>query len=489
MEAQDPAHHLERKMQKSRFVITGSYLVMGAIAYGIGAVEENLGKVLCAIGIMPLLSLFSLRLMHRLPGIHSKITAANLFVDTLITSWVIFWTGRTLSPCLPFYLTTVMAASFRFGPGGSVLCTLLAVVCYCTVGALDPDVPCTLQSMADMLLRIAFLFAAAGFGIRALHQKLERYRQERRLNRELERANRELAAAYQDLQMTQDQLLHAEKLASIGRLVAGVAHEINNPISFVYGNLFHLQTYVQRLKSLLAFDEDLPLSVPVRERREAVKRSIDYAYLLEDLDGALGASRNGAERIQRIVQGLLDFSRVHKTRFQDVDLQEPLEAALSILASKIKGGIEVRREYAGPRTVRGDPNELSQLFLNLITNALDAVGDAGTICVRTLGPGDGARPNRVLVEVEDDGPGIPVEERKRIFEPFFTTKDVGKGTGLGLSIAYSIAKRHKGELHALAASPKGTLFRVSLPAIECGWRRKGSGIRGQGSAPTASPPR
>ncbi len=451
-------------MQKSRFVITGSYLVMGGLAYGTSAVEEHMLKVLCAIAIMPLLSLYSLWLMHRRPGIQSRITAVNLFLDTLVTSWVIFWTGGTLSPCLPFYLTTVMAASFRFGPRGSLLCTFLAVACYCTVGALDPALPNTLQALAGMVLRIAFLFAAAGFGIRALHRKLEGYRKERTLNRELERTNRELATAYEDLRATQDQLVHAEKLASIGRLVAGVAHEINNPISFIYGNLIHLETYVQRLKSLLTFDESLPLSSPHHEEREQAKRDIDYEFLLEDLESALGSSRNGAERIQKIVEALLDFSRLRKTTFEDVNLREPLENALAILAGKIKGKIKVSREYDDACTVRGDPDQLSQLFLNLLTNALDAVDGDGTIHVRTLGDTNRGAQGRVLVEVQDDGPGISPEDRARIFEPFFTTKEVGKGTGLGLSIAYSIAKRHKGELCALAASPRGTLFRVSLPS-------------------------
>jgi signal transduction histidine kinase len=466
---------LDKKMQESRFIITGSYFVLGGLAYAIDAVNGNILKVLCAIGIMPLASLVSILWMHKMPCLQARITAANLVLDTLLTSWVVFWTGGTLSPCLPFYLTTVMAASFRFGPRGSLLCTLLAVICFCMVGALDPDLPNTLHGMAGTALRIAFLFAAAGFGIRALHQKLERYRKEKTLNRELERANRELTAAYQDLQATQDQLLHAEKLASLGRLVAGVAHEINNPISFVYGNLIHLQTYVQRLKSLLSFDDNLPFPPPFLEKREEAKRAIDYEYLLEDLEGALRSSRNGAERIQRIVEALLDFSHVRKAMFQDVDLQEPLENALSILASKLKGDVEVRREYAEASTVRGDPNELGQLFLNLLTNALDAVEGGGTIRVRTLGRQDGDNLGRVLVEVEDDGPGIPPEDRARIFEPFFTTKDVGKGTGLGLSIAYSIAKRHKGELCALAASPKGTLFRVSLPATQAAVERHPKG--------------
>jgi signal transduction histidine kinase len=450
-------------MQESRFIITGSYFVLGGLAYAIRAVDGNILKVLCAIGIMPLASLISIAWMHKMPGLQAGITAVNLVLDTLLTSWVVFWTGGTLSPCLPFYLTTVMAASFRFGPRGSLLCTLLAVACFCMVGALDPNLPNTLHGVAGTALRIAFLFAAAGFGIRALHQKLERYRKEKTLNREMERTNRELTAAYQDLQATQDQLLHAEKLASIGRLVAGVAHEINNPISFIYGNLIHLQTYVQRLKSLLSFDDSLPLPSPFREKRDEAKRTIDYEYLLEDLEGALGSSRNGAERIQRIVESLLDFSRVRKATFQEVDLREPLENALCILASRINGDVEIRREHTGARTVRGDPNQLGQLFLNLLTNALDAVEGGGTIRVRTLGPQDGDNPARVLVEVEDDGPGIPPEDRDRIFEPFFTTKEVGKGTGLGLSIAYSIAKRHKGELCVLPASPRGTLFRLSLP--------------------------
>jgi len=460
----DPVSILERKMQQSRLVITGSYFVLGGLAYGIGAVDEHILKVLCAIGLMPLSSIFSLWLMHKLPDLQSRITAVNLVLDTLLTSWVIFWTGGTLSPCLPFYLTTVMAASFRFGPRGSLLCTLLAVACYCAVGALDPNLPKTLNGVAGMALRISILFAAAGFGIRALHQKLERYRQEKNLNRELERTNRELAAAYQDLQTTQEQLLHAEKLASLGRLVAGVAHEINNPISFIYGNLIHLQTYVKRLKALLDFDDTLSLAPAHREEREQTKRSIDYDYLQEDMEHALSSSRNGAERIRKIVEALLNFSRVRKATLQDVDLREPLENALCILESKIKGNIEVTREYGQTSTVQGDPNELSQLFLNLLTNALDAVEGGGTIGVWTYGGKDGANNGRVLVEVQDDGPGIAPADRDRIFEPFFTTKEVGKGTGLGLSIAYSIAKRHKGEVSVLDASPKGTLFRVSLPA-------------------------
>ena len=173
-ESLDSTPILDKKMQESRFIITGSYFVLGGLAYAIEAVDGNILKVLCAIGTMPLASLVSIAWMHKMPGLQARITAVNLVLDTLLTSWVVFWTGGTLSPCLPFYLTTVMAASFRFGPRGSLLCTLLAVACFCMVGALDPNLPNTLHGMAGTALRIAFLFAAAGFGIRALHRKLER---------------------------------------------------------------------------------------------------------------------------------------------------------------------------------------------------------------------------------------------------------------------------------------------------------------------------
>jgi len=454
-------------MQKHRIVVTGSYLLLGCFAYAVSAIEGHIFKVLPAIALLPFSSLISLWLIKRTPRFLSRITAGSLVIDTILISWVIFWTGGITSPCLPFYLTTVMAASFRFGPRGSLFYALLAMICYIAVGLPLLARSNTVDDLAHMTIRILFLFAAAGFGIRALHQKMDRYRRERTLRKELEKANQELRAAYEDLRTAQDQLFHAQKLASIGRLVAGVAHEINNPISFIFGNMIHLETYVERLKRLLAFDDKLIFPEASRRQRTALKQTIDYDYLWKDLNQVIRASCQGAERIQKIVSDLLNFSRMHKGPFQRIKIESPLENALDILTDRLNDNITLCREYQDDCTIEGDGHELSQLFLNLLTNAADAAAETGKLWVRSyLASGNEDR-RSVVIEIEDNGPGIPPENRERIFEPFFTTKEIGKGTGLGLAIAYSIARRHKGDLSVLSAEGKGTLFRVTtvLPAF------------------------
>ncbi len=460
-EGEAPA--LGERMQRSRALVTGSYLALGGVAYGVGAVKGHAFEVLPAVAMMPVLSLVSLRAMRRRPRLQTTLTVLNLALDTLLTSWIVYWTGGAESPCLPFYLTTLMAASFRFGACGSLWAALLALACAGTVGAVDPRPLSPLRGVAEMGVRVAFLFAAAGFGLQALHRRMDRYRRERSLNRRLARANHDLAAAYRDLQAAQERLLHAEKLASLGRLVAGVAHEINNPISFVYGNLVHLEAYVRALKSLLAFDDGLPLVEADRRAREERKAALDDAFVREDVDRALRACRHGAERVRKIVEALLNLSRTRKAPFREVVIREPLEGALSMLEGKIRQGIRVIRRYGDGLVVRGDPDELGQLFLNLLSNALDAVAGGGTVWIRTgRGPlGEGKE--TVLVEIQDDGPGIPPADRSHLFEPFFTTKPVGRGTGLGLSIAYGIARRHGGTIVPHFPGKGGSLFRVSLP--------------------------
>jgi signal transduction histidine kinase len=454
--------HLDRKMQKTRVALTGCYFLIGCAAYGTGAVAGPAAKVLCAIAVMPLSAAAALVWMKRAGRNTGRMTAACLGLDTLLASWVIYWTGGGSSPCLPFYLTPVMAAAFRFGPGGTWLFTLLAVAGYSMVGFCAAPCGLPVDNTPARVLRITVLFAAPAVGIGALHRKLVRFRKERALRLQVENANRELETACRERKAAQDQLLHAEKLSSLGRLVAGVAHEINNPLSFVYGNLAHLEAYVERMKSLLRFDETLTLALPEKERREALKSSIEYDFLCEDMDRALTDSRNGTERVRKIVDALRKFSRLRKGTVQQVDVREVLENAVCILAGKRKGATRLIREYRADAQVRGDPDELNQLFLNLLSNAVDALEPAGgTIRLRTLAPDGDSGP--VTVEVEDDGPGIPPENRDRIFEPFFTTKEVGRGTGLGLSIAYGIARRHRGEI-ALSIPPGGgSLFRVSLP--------------------------
>jgi len=453
---------LDRKMQWSRFLVTSCYLLLGCAAYWTGAVTQNSLKVIPAIAIMPFSALLSMRLLQKNAATSlrsSRISIAGLALDGLLTTWVIYWTGGANSPCLPFYLTAVMAASFRFGPKGTVISTLQAFAGHSVVVFMDPS----RSHPATLLLRIVILFAAAGFGIRALNRQVERYRKEKVLRRQLQCANENLERAYQELMETQNQLLHSEKLASIGRLVAGVAHEINNPISFIYGNLVHLESYFCRLKELLTYDEGLPLPEEIRRSRESLQQTLDYRYVCEDLTRAIEGSRKGAERIRKIVEALLKCSRTRKGVFRTVDLREILENSLCVLEGKMGSNIRLLREYESAPCIRGDPDELSQLFLNVLANATDAVEQGGTIRVRTASSESTTKPEHVTVEVEDDGPGIAPENRDRVFEPFFTTKEIGRGTGLGLSIAYGIARRHGGRMEIQCPARGGTVVLVTLP--------------------------
>ena len=453
---------LDRNMQWSRFLVTGCYLLLGCVAYWTGAVSQNSLKVIPAITIMPLSALLSMRLLQKdaAPRLRSsRISAAGLALDGLLTTWVIYWTGGASSPCLPFYLTAVMAASFRFGPKGTAVSALQALAGYSMVLSLDPP----RSHPATLLLKIIILFAAAGFGIRALNRQAERYRKEKVLRRQLQCANEDLERAYRQLMETQNRLLHSEKLASIGRLVAGVAHEINNPISFIYGNLVHLESYFRRLQDLLAYDEGLPLPEEILRSRESLKQTLDYRYVCEDLARALDGSRKGAERIRKIVEALLKSSRTRKGIFRMVDLREILENSLCVLDGKMRSNIRLLRDFESAPHVQGDPDELSQLFLNVLANATDAVEQGGTIRVRTACSESITKPGHVTVEVEDDGPGIAPESRDRVFEPFFTTKDIGRGTGLGLSIAYGIARRHGGQMEIRCPAHGGTIVLVTLP--------------------------
>ncbi len=232
----------------------------------------------------------------------------------------------------------------------------------------------------------------------------------------------------------------------------------------MYGNLVHLDRYIQRLKALLRFYDGLQLPPQEEADRTALKGDMEYDFLWEDMEQALTDSRNGTERVRRIVDALRKFSRLRTGEFRKVDVREVLENALCILAGKQKKNTRLVREYREETPVHGDPDELNQLFLNLLSNAVDALeSSGGTIRVRTVPPSGEHSGRPVLVEVEDDGPGIPVEIRNRVFEPFFTTKEVGHGTGLGLSIAYGIARRHRGGITLLSPPGGGSLFRVSLP--------------------------
>ncbi len=307
------------------------------------------------------------------------------------------------------------------------------------------------------------------------------------------RRTTDLEAAMQQLQTTQGQLIQAEKMSSIGQLVAGVAHEINNPVSFIYGNVNHADEYVKDLLFLLAlYQEHYP--EPVTEIQEEAE-AIDVDFLIEDLPKTIKSMTVGAERIQNIVLSLRNFSRTDEAEIKAVDIHQGLNSTLMILQHRLKAtaghqAIQVVKKYAELPLVECYPGQLNQVFMNLLANAIDALEDTLdqppskdyiptlTLCTEVLqkGPketpiagGEAVNPEFIVIWIEDNGAGIPPDILPNIFNPFFTTKPIGKGTGLGLSISYQIiVEKHLGKLHCFSTRGKGTEFRIQLPVSHKG---------------------
>lgn len=262
------------------------------------------------------------------------------------------------------------------------------------------------------------------------------------------------------LEEAQNQLLQSEKMASMGQLAAGVAHEINNPIGFVNSNLGTLERYVNNLLRLLDAYEKLEpaLTKDALQDLRQLKQEIDTAYLREDISDLLTESLDGLQRVKRIVQDLKDFSHVDRAERELADLEKGLESTLNVVWNELKYKAKVIKEYAHPPSIECLPSQLNQVFMNLLINAAHSIETTGEITIRT-----GFDQQHVWVEVEDTGHGIPAENLNRIFEPFFTTKPVGKGTGLGLSLSYGIIKKHHGHIEVTSEMGKGTKFKVVLP--------------------------
>jgi PAS domain S-box-containing protein len=288
----------------------------------------------------------------------------------------------------------------------------------------------------------------------------ERTRDLREANATLEQEKARQAELIKKLGVAQSQLLQSEKMASIGVLAAGVAHEINNPIGFVNSNLGSLQRYAQALLRLLDSYEALEESLSPGERAAIaqVKKEVDADYLREDLEPLLRESLDGIDRVRRIVQDMKDFSHVDGGDLQYADLEAGLNSTMNVVWNEIKYKAEVIKEYAKIPQIECYPSQLNQVFMNLLVNAAHAIEERGRITLRT-----GHDERQVWIEVEDTGTGIPKDKLGRIFEPFFTTKPVGKGTGLGLSLSYGIVQKHGGCIEVHSEVGKGTLFRVVLP--------------------------
>ena len=262
------------------------------------------------------------------------------------------------------------------------------------------------------------------------------------------------------LEEAQNQLLQSEKMASIGQLAAGVAHEINNPVGFVNSNLGSLQRYTQDMLRLLAAYEriEAALAQDMLQDIKRLKQEIDAEFLREDIGNLLAESLDGLQRVKRIVQDLKDFSHVDESERQWANLEAGLDSTLRVVWNELKYKAEVVKQYGAIPQIECFPSQLNQVFMNLLVNASHAIEEHGRITIRSGQDGD-----NVWVEVEDNGKGIQPEHLARIFEPFFTTKLVGKGTGLGLSLSYGIVQKHGGRIEVKSAPGQGSVFRVVLP--------------------------
>ena len=289
----------------------------------------------------------------------------------------------------------------------------------------------------------------------------------------------QLTTALADLQSAQSRLVQSEKMSSLGQLVAGVAHEINNPVNFIHGNLVHVDAYVQDLLGLMdAYQQHLAQTPPALE---AYLDAVDLPFMREDLPKLVASMRIGTERIREIVVSLRNFSRLDEAAMKTVDLHEGLDSTLTILGRRLRGGdreaaVQVVKDYGSLPSIECCPGQLNQVFMNLFNNALDALGEQRRSSIRQPAAADFiASPcltirteltcqDWVRIEITNNGPAIPETVQRRIFDPFFTTKPVGQGKGMGLAISYqTVVEQHGGSLKCISHPNEGVTFRIDVP--------------------------
>ncbi|MFB2882204.1 sensor histidine kinase [Floridanema aerugineum] len=289
------------------------------------------------------------------------------------------------------------------------------------------------------------------------------------LEQRVQERTEELQQALHQLKHTQSQLIQSEKMSSLGQLVAGVAHEINNPVNFIYGNIQYANTYAEELLQLIElYQQEYPQPTAVIQDEIA---AIDLQFLKEDFPKVLSSMKMGTERIRQIILSLRNFSRLDEAEIKAVDIHEGIENTLLILNNRLKRDIEVVKNYGSLPLIECYPAQLNQVFMNIMTNAIDALEEVknsqfsgankflAQIVIQTKKVNNLA----IQISIKDNGSGISPEIKSKLFDPFFTTKPIGKGTGLGLSICYQILQKHKGKIEVISAPGAGTEFLITLP--------------------------
>ncbi len=294
-----------------------------------------------------------------------------------------------------------------------------------------------------------------------LHEKSEHLSKQ---NAVIEKKNRDLEHTMQQLQRTQYLLVQAEKMASLGQLTAGIAHEINNPVNFVSSNVKPLKRDIDDVLSVMAEYERAIAADHLQGKfsdAEKLKTKLDFKFLLEEINSLLKGIEDGAQRTFEIVKGLRNFSRLDEEGKKLADINLGLESTLLMLKHQLKNRIEVIKDFGDLPQILCFPGKLNQVFMNILSNACQAIDGPGKIFVKTTYADD-----IVKVSIKDTGRGMSDEVKEHIFEPFFTTKDVGEGTGLGLSITFGIIQDHDGNIEVFSEPDKGAEFVITLPAIQ-----------------------
>lgn len=322
------------------------------------------------------------------------------------------------------------------------------------------------QRVCDALRVGAFDYLIKPCELDVLTLAVERALERRALQRtartykaHLESQNIELANQKAELERLQAQLVHTEKMASLGQLAAGIAHELNNPAGFVYGNMDLLRDYLNRLQELLTVYDQINLSDEAAQTVAAAKHRIDYERLVGELDSIISDCREGSERICNVVKNLRLFSRLDEAEVKQIEIHGGIDSTIRLLSRYFSSGeITVGRNYQDLPLVSCYAGQLNEVWMNLLVNAAQAITGKGEIGIATRVEGDS-----VVIEISDTGMGIPEDKLSRIFDPFFTTKPVGEGTGLGLSISYGIIERHGGTITATTKVNVGSTFTVKIP--------------------------
>jgi two-component system NtrC family sensor kinase len=313
------------------------------------------------------------------------------------------------------------------------------------------------QQLANTLVHKWEMTQRASQQMHTLEERVEQRTQEFKL------ASEALQREIDERRQLENQLVQSEKLASLGQLAAGVAHEINNPIGFISSNLGSLETYSSQLLEMLdAYQrsESTQQTDEIREELRAMRQRVELDFLKEDIPVLIKETKDGVARVAKIVKDLKNFSRVDTSQeWQWSDVQQEIESTLNIVANEVKYKADVVKDYATLPQIECLPSQINQVIMNLVVNAVQAMGpERGTLTLRGGAVGD-----RLWLEVADNGSGMSVETRQKIFDPFFTTKPVGKGTGLGLSLSYGIVQKHGGTITVSSELGVGTTFRLELP--------------------------